>query len=262
MTFRQKLVAGRPSFGMTLYGGTCIGIELLGRWGFDYAFLDTEHASVGVEAGLEKLVMSAKIGGVASIVRLSGVVPSQISKTLDYGADGVVIPQVRDAEEMRQAVSAAKYPPRGRRGGDASVRAAGFGGRGFNWTEYAARANDASMVIPIAENVEFFENIDEILSVPGVDIVAFGPNDYVLARGLPVGEPETDAEIERALDRLIDRAHVHGVAVMTLAVPATRERAEQLIARGVDCLTTGTDTMLLNNAMRDISENILASYTT
>lgn len=254
MSLRNKLAAGKPVFGVTLYSGSCMGVELLGHWGFDYVFLDTEHASVAVESGLEKLVMSARLVGVTSVVRLSGAVPAEITKTLDYGADGVVIPQVRDAIEMRAAVAAAKYPPQGRRGGDVSVRAANFGGRGFNWTEYAARANRDTLVVPIAENLEFFENIDEILSVPGVDIVAFGPNDYALARGLPIGEAHTDAEMEIALDRLIERAHAHNVAVMTPCIPTTKDRADILMTRGVDCLTTGNDTFFLNQALSRIAE--------
>lgn len=83
--------------------------------------------------------------------------------------------------------SRCKFPPLGRRGAESNVRAAAYGGPGFNWPDYIAKSNDESLIIPMAEDFEFADNVDEILSVDGTSVINFGPIDYSLSAGLPIG---------------------------------------------------------------------------
>ena len=131
MNLRQKMKRG-PVFGFAIFTGASSVIESVGNWGYDFVYLDVEHTSIGVGPDLERQIMAARLAGVASVVRLTGTNEVDIRKTLEMGAEGVVIPHVRTKGEAEEIVRAAKFPPQGRRGAESNVRAAAFGGPGFN----------------------------------------------------------------------------------------------------------------------------------
>ena len=162
---RERLDRGEPVFGVTFYTGSTAAIEAGGNWGLLAAFIDAEHAPTNIDGHMEKLILAALLSGIAPLVRVRGTNEWDIRKSLEIGATGVIVPQVGTAAEARAIVRAAKFPPFGRRGGDASCRAAGFAGPGFQWSSYMERENATRLVIPMAESYEFFDNIDEILDV-------------------------------------------------------------------------------------------------
>ncbi|HMN86463.1 MAG TPA: aldolase/citrate lyase family protein [Bauldia sp.] len=253
-TIREKLAAGEPTFGMTMYTGATAVVEIAGNWGLDFAFIDAEHTPVDVDQHMEKLIMAAKLSGIAPLVRVRGTIEWDIRKSLELGAAGVIVPQVGTADQARAIVRAAKFPPLGRRGGDASVRAAGFAGPGFKWSTYTEGQNASTLVIPMAESFEFFDNIDEILDVEGLDVINFGPADYSLSRRIPIDYSMSNPEVNDKLDELIAKCRPRGLKVMAPCIPPTAENAVKLAEKGVDMIIMGNDIMFLNEGARRASE--------
>lgn len=196
--FKEALLDGLPAVAMwvtTRWSGT---IEVLGASGADAAFIDLEHVSYGI-AEAERLIVSCEAAGISPIVRPSGIDSDDASRILDAGAHGLVFPQVETEEQARLAVSCLRYPPEGVRGwGGAHTRHAVwdggysadfFAGRlesaGVYSREYVEKASDA-MAIMLVETARGVENIDAIVSVPGVDAVVFGWGDYSVEVGFDV----------------------------------------------------------------------------
>lgn len=257
----RKLEAGQPVFGMTLYTGVPPVVESLGNWGLDFAFIETEHANLNVEGpDIERMILAARYSGVSPLVRVAGVIEHHIRKVLELGAEGVIVPQVRNAEEMRAIVDAAKFPPLGRRGGDGATRSAGFNAPGLHWPTYTQTSNAHTLVIPTAENKDFFDNIDEILAVEGIDIVNFGPLDYALSAGLEVDYPLQTRALQDALKLLVDRSRPKGIKIMAPCIPIELEQARRLIDLGIDMLIVGVDMALVNTGARLAREQIVNRF--
>ena len=252
----DKLRRGETTFGATFYTGSTTAIEVAGNYGLDFAFIDAEHTPVNVDAHLEKQILAALLAGIAPLIRVRGTNEWDIRKSLEFGAAGVIIPQVGTAAEMKAIVRAAKFPPYGRRGGDASCRAAGFAGPGFQWSSYMERENATRLVIPMAESYEFFDNMDAILDVEGIDVVNFGPADYSISREIPIDYSMSQSEVGEKLDLLIERCHAIGIKVMAPCIPPVADNVAALKKRGVDMIIMGNDVLFLNDGCRRVREAI------
>ena len=251
MSLKQRMKEG-PVFGFAIFTGALSVIESVGNWGYDFVYLDVEHTSIGVGPDLEKQIMAARLANIAAVVRLTRDDEVEIRKVLEMGAEGVVIPHVRTREQAEEIVRAAKFPPLGRRGAESNVRAAAFGGPGFSWPEYIARSNEESLIIPMAEDYEFADNVDEILSVEGIDAINFGPIDYSLSANLPIGYKIDHPSLIDAYRKIESRARAKGVGIMCPVVPATQENARDMIAKGVNMLILGNDMYHLQSAFKGI----------
>ncbi|MBB3236383.1 HpcH/HpaI aldolase family protein [Phyllobacterium endophyticum] len=253
---REKLERGEATFGATFYTGSTVAIEAAANWGLDFAFIDAEHTPVNVDAHMEKLILAALLAGIAPLVRVRGTNEWDIRKSLEFGATGVIVPQVGTADQARAIIRAAKFPPYGRRGGDSSCRAAGFGGPGFQWSAYMEHENATRLVIPMAESYEFFDNIDEILDVEGIDVINFGPADYSISRQISIDYSMAHPEVEEKLAELIEKSHARGIKVMAPCIPPVAENVSALKKKGVDMIIMGNDVLFLNEGCRRAREAI------
>jgi len=175
-----------------------------------------------------------------------------IKRTLDVGAMGLVVPLVRTAQEVRDAISYAKYPPVGIRG-CAPRRAADYGRQR---DEYLAKANDAVIVIVQIEHIEAVKNLDAILTVPDLDGILVGPADLSNSMGY-VGNPEAP-EVQRTIDHVVERAHAAGVCA-GVAVAGSVEQISRWVDRGVQFLPVGSDRWFMN-AMANLQLKGLRQY--
>lgn len=255
MTLKEKM-AVRPVFGMACFtGATCV-IETIAMSGLDFIYLDLEHTNYTLSEDFEKQIMAAKLHDIAVLVRVADDDEVTIRKVLEWGADGVVIPHCKTAEMTRRCVEAAKFSPMGRRGGESNVRAAGFGYCNFDWNDYMARQNRDTLVIPMDEDFEFTENIDEILAVPGVDAVNFGPVDYAVSRNLKVGYAMSE-EVHDAFKVLVEKAVPKGIGRLGPVIPPSKEAIEAAIADGYNMLILGNDMWHFQRALRTmVSEQV------
>lgn len=147
---------------------------LLKQSGFDFFIVDDEHGGFDY-SDLSKIIMTARLCGLPAIVRLPDRTRRDITKFMDMGADGVLLPMTSDPEEIADVVKYAKYAPVGIRG--ISTTRAHTLYHPPALTEYMQSANARTKVYAQIETVRGVENISEILSVPGVDGFLMGPND-------------------------------------------------------------------------------------
>ncbi|MBA2453987.1 MAG: hypothetical protein H0V47_12505 [Chloroflexia bacterium] len=183
-------------------------VEVLAIAGFGHVMIDAEHGHMSVRE-TETLVRAAEAAGITAIVRVSANQEDVILRHLDTGAQGVVIPGVATADDVRRAVRASYYHPLGERG-LAGTRAARFGLEG-SLGEYARSANEQMLVNGLIEDVKAIEHLPEILKVEGLSSISIGPADLSQSMGRP-GE-RNHPEVKEAIDEIIRRAVEAGVPV-------------------------------------------------
>lgn len=255
----KNVMEERPVFGMTIYSGSPAVIEILGNLGFDFAFIDMEHAPLQM-AELREVILAARMAKISPLVRVAFPDEIQIRKVLELGAEGVIIPHVRTKGDMEICVRGAKFPPVGRRGYDSSVRSACYGSGDYVAADYINNSNSTELVIPMAEDYEFIDNIDEIFSVNGIDAINFGPADYALSKNIRVFYDMNQPDVQQALDQVLKYAKEKQVSVMAPAVPPTPEKVDALIQRGVNMIICGNDLLCLQTIASGIKKDILESY--
>lgn len=255
----KELIKKRPVFGMAFYSLSIPIVEIAAYYGFDYLFIDAEHTPIEV-TGLRNLVLAAEHAGISALIRVTRPDEIEIRKAFEMGAEGVVIPHVRTKEDMELCVRGAKFPPLGRRGYDAGVHSACYGSFGYDASAYIDDSNKNQLVIPMAEDYEFIDNIDEILSVPGVDAISFGPADYALSKNIRKFYRIDQPDVNAALTAILEKSREKGIEVMVPAIPPGWDSAKALIDRGVKLLTMGNDLLNLQTTLGRLKKDVIDRY--
>lgn len=256
-SLKEKMKA-RPVFGMTMYTNSPQLIECMAYAGYDFAFIDAEHCPWEVTS-LRESILAARAAGISPLVRVTAPDMVQIRKALEMGAEGVIVPHVRTLEDMELCVRAAKFPPLGRRGFDTTVRAAQFG-MGLDGQEFVKTANETELVIPMCEDFEFTDNLEQMLSVPGIDAVNFGPADYSMSTNRPSGYDMKNSNTDQVLKMLVSAAEPKGISIMAPALPPTGETIKSLIDKGVRMLICGSDIYHFQNALKQVKAGLPNEY--
>jgi 2-dehydro-3-deoxyglucarate aldolase/4-hydroxy-2-oxoheptanedioate aldolase len=231
--FRQRLLAGERLIGTLVSLGAPEVTELLAGLGFDWLFIDTEHAPFDA-LGAQSLLQAAG-SNCPCVIRVPVGDEVWLKKALDIGAAGVIVPQVNSAEQAEHVVRLCKYPPEGTRG-VGIARAHGYGER---FQDYVAKANQEVAVIVQAEHIDAVKDINAIVKVKGIDAVFIGPYDLSASMGKPgqVGDPEVRAAIERVRKACMKRSIKLGIfGVSAEAVLPYLDQGFSLAAAGVDVL--------------------------
>lgn len=248
-TLRAALHEGRPAFGSWLQSGNSAIAEVMAKAGFDWLAIDLEHSTIDLETTFT-LIQVIDLAGCAPLVRLSANDPVQIKRVMDAGAWGVIVPSVRSAAEARQAVDAVKYPPQGTRGVGLG-RAHGFG-PGF--ADYLEACHEGSIVIPMIEQKEGVEHVDEILAVPGVDGVFIGPYDLSASYGV-MGELRHPLVLA-AMQRVVAAARASGKAAGVHVVHPPATQVADRMAEGFRLIAYGGDMLFLTPAAIDAGASL------
>ena len=227
--FKAAMDSDRGALGPFMICTDPAMVEAAGHAGYDFVLLDMEH-------------------GTTTFQELPNLIPAAIDQALDVGAGAVMIPQIDTAEQARAAVSAAKFSPVGTRGTCRFVRSAGFGA--VPGSEYFSRAQD-TVVILQAEGQKAIDNLDEILDVPGIDVVFVGPYDLSSSLG-HVGEID-HPEVIAAIKQIIAKAAAKGVKIGCFA--DTVEGGKKWRDMGVKFIGYGCDTYIFMQAAKaDVAE--------
>ena len=151
--------------------GSANVMECLAASGLDYVILDTEHGPFSPE-GAADLLRAAENRGLTVYVRIGSVQRPDVLRMLDVGAHGLVVPNIRSVQQVRELVDHAKFPPLGRRG-YCPTRTSAWGADGWaaDAAAYMEECNRRVRVIPQCETCEALEHIEEIAALPGVDAV-------------------------------------------------------------------------------------------
>lgn len=216
---KQRLQDGQAVFGVMITFPSATMVEMLGHLGFDWVLIDNEHGSITVDNS-EDLVRAAEITGMAPIVRPVGNKPEIIAPFLDRGAWGVQIPHVNTAEEARAAVDAVKYPPVGHRGLFSGSRPGEYGFAGAT-ADYVDEANRNTLVCLMIEEAEAVENLEEMVTVDGVDVFFIGSGDLSASMGYPGQQthPEVQALMEKGITTIREAGKIAGCSCPDSYVP-------------------------------------------
>lgn len=235
-TLKQKLEAGQAVFGVMITFPSPQVVEMLGLLGFDWVLIDNEHGSITVDNS-EELVRAAELTGMAPIVRPVSNKPEIIAPFLDRGAWGVQVPHVNTAEEARAAVDAVKYYPSGHRGIFSRSRPAGYGFSGST-ADYVAEANRNTLVCLMLEEVEAIKNLDEMVTVEGVDVFFIGSGDLSQSMGYPGQQthPEVQALMVEGVTAIREAGRVAGVSCPDSYVPKFLDMGVQYFHGNVNSL--------------------------
>ena len=218
-TLKQKLQYGKAVFGAMITFPSPPVVEMLGFMGFDWVLIDNEHGSITVDTS-EDMIRAAELTGLAPIVRPVANRPEIIAPFLDRGAWGVQIPHVNTREEAEAAVKSCKYYPEGQRGIFSRGRPADYG-IGGTTQEYAAKANANTLVCLMLEEVEAIDNLQEMVTVKGVDVFFIGSGDLSQSMGYPGQQthPEVQAVMEKGVKLIRNAGIAAGVSCPDSLVP-------------------------------------------
>jgi len=236
--FAARLRAGETLLGSIIALPCPEVAELFSRAGFDWLFIDTEHAPLDALAA-QGLLQAARC---PCLVRVHAGEEVAIKKALDIGAAGVVVPQVNSAVDAERIVRCCKYPPRGSRG-VGIVRAQGYG---LDFQQYVDGANDNVIVMLQIEHIDAVNHIESIVRVPGVDALMIGPYDLSGTMG-KLGQVN-DPEVEQAIETVRKACAAAGMKLGIFA--ATAEGMKPYIRKGYTLPIAGMDLMLLAAAAR------------
>lgn len=214
---------------------------MLAQCGFDFFILDTEHGAYSPET-VSNMVAGARGSGISVIVRIPEIRREMILRALDSGATGLLVPKVNTADQAKEIIVHAKYPPEGDRG--VGLRRAHSLYRKVEAGEYLKQANDNTFIAVQAESPEAVDNVEEIASVPGIDSIFVGPSDLSVGLGIP-GQTTHPKEVE-AIDHMLDicqkLGRVAGILMFDLAV------LKPWVEKGMRFVAYGSDISLLADA--------------
>jgi 4-hydroxy-2-oxoheptanedioate aldolase len=209
--------------------------ELMAAAGAEFVIVDLQHGEATM-ADLPGMIRAIDLHGATPLVRVPWCEPSAIMRSLDAGAEGIVVPMVEDAEQAGLAARATRYAPRG--------------DRSFGPMRKARPVADANALIrcyPMVETPRGLDNVKEIMAVDGVDGVFIGPVDLGLCLGIPVPESYRHPDVMAAVETCVAAAAAHGKLVGTVSNGHDHEIA--LFDRGVSFISLGADKAFVTAGM-------------
>jgi len=231
---RAALRRGEPVYGTMISEMRTPAVAfILAEAGLDFFFIDMEHGPYNMET-VADIVKVARLAGIVPLVRVPDAQYHLIARVLDGGAMGVMVPRVETRETVERAVAALRYPPLGERG-----CSTGKGNSEFRreplW-DYTRHANDNILAIMQVERKIAIEQIDDLLSVPGVDVALIGPMDLTLSLG--ASGPQ-DPLVQEAIHKVVEAGKRHSVATGIHLGDVAQLKSWQ--ARGMTMLTCSTE---------------------
>lgn len=204
--FRRKCIGFERVVGTFAAIPHPVAIEVVAAAGIDFLCIDAEHAQIGRET-IENLIRAADVHSVPAMVRVPGHAAESIASVLDAGAAGVLVPRVSTAAQAKAAVAATRYPPIGERGVGPG-RAAGYG---YRIPDYLRTANESLVLAIQIETAEGLDNVEEIASVEGIDVIFIGPGD--LSVSIDAMGPAGAEKLEAAIHRIASASRQKGKPV-------------------------------------------------
>lgn len=240
---KARLAAGDLALGSWITLAHPAVAEIMAEAGFDWLVVDLEHSPITIDQA-EQLMRVCALKGVPPLVRLTSNDANQIKRVMDCGAHGLVVPMVNSAADAARAVAAMQYPPRGVRG----VGLARAQGYGADFDAYRQWLAEEAVCIVQIEHIHAVNDIDAILTTPGVDGYIVGPYDLSASLGKPGAfeDPDVVAALERAFaagKRLKKPGGLH-------VVEPDLKRLKDCIAQGLTFMAYSIDTRMLDVASR------------
>ena len=250
--FLQKLRNGEVALGQMVLELFTPGIgPMLAACGLDFVIYDMEHGRCDI-AKVAEMIASCRGTDITPMARVPDLETAPLSRVLDLGAMGVMVPRVETRAQMERIVAELKYPPQGKRGVALGLAHDLYKPGG---AAYFPQMNAETAVIAIVETVRAFENLEEIVSVPGLDVAWVGHYDLTVSMGIPCQFDHP--RFLDAMNRLIAVCGQHKVPCGFL--PPTPADAVRWIKSGFRAISMGSDVGVFMEAVRDFRSSILAN---
>jgi len=246
---KKALQDGKNVFGPFLKFTDPAVVEIMGFAGFDFIIIDAEHGPISIQ-NAQNMIRAAETANITPIIRVANNDESLILRALDIGAQGIEIPQINSKSQAIKAVKSVKYSPQGERGVCRYVRAANYSS--MDKFKYFKSANNETMTIAHIEGVEGVNNLDEILSVPGIDVIFIGPYDLSQSLGIP-GEVNNPLVTEK-MEEVVLKCKKNKVSVGTFADDV--KTAKFWVSLGVQYMSFSVDVGILYEASKQIVEKL------
>ncbi len=216
--------------------------EIMAHQGWDSLTIDMQHGAID-HSNLLQMFQAISTTDVVPMARLSWNEPGHIMKVLDSGAYGVICPMVNNRQQAQQFVQACIYPPKGYRS-FAPTRAFMYGG-----SDYVDHANDEILKLAMIETKEALQELDKIMSTPGVDGIYIGPADLSFAIGKKPSfdNPEGSPQYEQIVNIL---KYAKKNNIIAGIHNSTSEYAKKMIDLGFQIVTVGSDKAFVSDAAR------------
>ena len=240
---KRTLGAGGVALGTMVFEFNTPGIaRLAAAAGAEFVVFDQEHTGWSVET-IRSLMATARAADLVPLVRVPATQYHLLSRPLDVGASGLMVPMVESEEQARLIVRSAKYPPQGGRGA-----AFGIAHDDYEAGDAVAKmrsANEETLIIAQIETAAGVENVERIAAVEGIDVLWVGHNDVTNSMG--IAGKFTHPDYLRAIGRFVAACRRHGKAPGFMATSV--ENARVLLAQGVRCLAYWGDLWLYSQAL-------------
>ena len=222
--------------------------EVMGAIGYDVVWLDLEHRDFGLEV-VDGISRACRLAGLDLMVRIEKSGYHSPMQALEFGANGLMVPHIRSAEEARRWVEWCRFPPMGKRGLD------GAGADSYYGLDpvlpYIEHANRETFLAFQIEDKEAVEQIEQIAAVPGYDMLFVGPGDLSLSLGIPM---QLDHPLmEDAMVKVNAACKRHGKWWGTTSGSAAA--AQHVVDLGASMFTAGGDHGALVNGFRQSFES-------
>ncbi len=240
---KRRLAAGGHAFGAMIFEFFSPGMpQIVKAAGADFILFDMEHSGVGIDV-IKSQIAGCRGLGIVPMVRVPTLQTHFISRCLDVGAMGIMVPMVETAGQARDIVAATRYPPMGRRGAAFGVAHDDYEGGAV--VDKIAAANQRTFVIAQIETAVGLQNVNEIAAVQGVDCVWLGHFDLTNFMGIP-GQFQ-HADYLSAVVRIVEAARRHGKVAGVLA--ADEDWGRDYLAKGFRAMVYGLDIALFQQGL-------------
>ena len=244
MQLKQKLKENELTLGSWITIGNPTVIEVMATAGFEWLCVDMEHTSIDLSMA-KALITTIQANGIKALVRVCKNEEVVIKKVMDMGADGVIVPMVKNKDEAQMAVNFVKYPPTGKRG-VGLYRAQNYG---LGFDEYKKWVEDEAVIIAQIEHIEAVENIEDILNVDGIDGTIVGPYDLSGSMGVP-GEYNRN-EVKKAIDNIKIACKKYNKPYGFHVIESDPIKLQERIDEGCTFLAYSVDFFFLGDCVRD-----------
>ncbi|MEA2021915.1 MAG: aldolase/citrate lyase family protein [Candidatus Caldatribacteriota bacterium] len=242
---KKILKEGKNVFGPFMKFTDPAAVEIMGFAGFDFVIIDAEHGPISMQSA-QNMIRSAETANITPIIRVSSNDEALILRALDIGAQGIEIPQINSKSQAIKAVKSVKYSPQGERGVCRYVRASNYSS--MDKFKYFKSANEETMIIAHIEGIEGINNLDEILSVPGIDVIFIGPYDLSQSLGIP-GQVNNSLVVEK-MKEVVVKCKQNKIAVGTFADDI--KTAKSWVSLGVQYMAFSVDIGILYEISKTI----------
>jgi 2-keto-3-deoxy-L-rhamnonate aldolase RhmA len=247
---RKRVLAGECVYGTMIRQARDPGAPtVFAAAGYDFVFIDMEHGNYSMET-MADLIRGAKSAGIAPIIRVPHLETFFISRILDAGAEGIMVPMTSTKRQAEEVVRFSKYTPLGQRGFGTQTGQTDY--KPLKASEAMREANEHTLIVAQIETPEAIENIDAILEVEGIDVGLIGPNDLSISMGMTdqIGSEIITKAIEKVVETAKKKGKASGMHIGNI------EALKKWRAKGMTVLAYSTDIAFMYNTSKSSLEEL------